>query len=205
MTPLGIGLYFGNPVFLGIGIICTWLVLFFPFALYCQHAARNDVFSGLEAYLIGQCAGPVGVWLILRANRKAELKAKQDHYVREAVREIPDDPPDVVEPPPGGYHPQTMPGGQAWRAPHDPDHSEAPPGTVEMQRSDGQPEAPPPPEEPHEEKEPFEPQEVKIKAGDAYRPPPKPGRPIHRQETKMDTFSLPEDVAKPGNGASRDD
>lgn len=207
MMPLATELYFGNPVFLAIGTICTWIVVFFPFGVICAHIARQDAFNGLEAFLIGQCTGPVGIWLILKANRKAERNAVAAamvvDYVRTAPEPMPTETPEQIQEfnrKHGAPRPHEMPGGQAFRPPHEPGHTEqSTPAQMDTLN------APPPPEPPPIEKAPLEPEEIKVKGASAFRPPLKPGRKPIRKTVEMDRFSLPEDVVKPGNGAPQDD
>jgi hypothetical protein len=68
---------FSTPFFLAVGFISFMLVAFFPFALWARRIARPDALNAIESYLLGQTCGPVGVWLVLRANEAARRRAEK--------------------------------------------------------------------------------------------------------------------------------
>jgi hypothetical protein len=80
-----------------ISAVGAYIVVFFPFAMWARHITRQDALSTVEAYILGQSCGPVGVWLVMRENKKAEAKAYRAGLLVEHVRTAPE--PDVAETP----------------------------------------------------------------------------------------------------------
>jgi len=115
---------FGSPIVLVAGVLSTWLLVFFPLALLCRRLARPDALNSAEAYLLGQFCGPVGVWLVLRANRGAADRAHRTALHVEQLK-LPDGPAPGLKPQQiqqelrelGRPGITEMPGGQAFRAP----------------------------------------------------------------------------------------
>jgi hypothetical protein len=177
---------FGSPVIALVGIICTWILVFFPFALWCRQIARADALSPVEAFILGQACGPIGLYLVRRANKAAaaaayrrdlvldELK-KPDHRtpgapVQEVQRNLREQgAPTIAE----------MPGAQAFRLKHAV-RPAAP--TRELERvglnDPVRPEAPV-----HDTPPPLEPKAPPPrKAGHAWQPPPADYKFTHSDE-----------------------
>jgi hypothetical protein len=85
---------FSTPSFLAAAVICTWILLFFPFAIWARRIARPDALNGIEAYVLGQTCGPVGIWLIVRANNTAHRRAQK--LAREIETSAPPEIPEVI-------------------------------------------------------------------------------------------------------------
>lgn len=126
MSLLALSLNFGNPVFLGIAILCIWVLVGFPFAIMARRIARPDALGPIEAYIIGQAAGPVGLWLVMRANERAEYRHQQ------LLMQKPKDPellPEVYDPKRGTPDAMPPPGYRAFSPPPD---QPPPPTTATM-------------------------------------------------------------------------
>ncbi len=105
---------FSSPTTGAIGVLCTWIVLFFPFAIWAMKIARPDALNSIEAYFLGQMCGPVGIYLVRRANERAVAKALSDELARKAA---PPEPPEIMDAP--ATPPAFLPGATAWRPPPD--------------------------------------------------------------------------------------
>lgn len=192
---------FRSPVFHAVGVLCTWMVLFFPFAWWAQAITRSDALSRIEAYILGQTGGPLGVYAVMRANRKAAEKQYKDELLAETMKthEVQAGlPPEEVQKQnkelgrPGLLE---SPGGRAWRAPPKegltPAKDQRSLDTVGLNTPVRSQEEP-------VEKTPFEPpEEPPIKAAGAFRPPPVDYRFTHADEQ-------PEGVDDPQDGDAKD-
>jgi hypothetical protein len=193
---------FNNPVMTMLGVLGLWMLLFFPFALWCRNVARPDALSGLEAFILGQFCGPVGVMLVARANRRAVARAYREGLVVEHARSAPEPGygetreqveqrvravgrPDLTE----------MPGGRAFRLPHDVRPVNA---QRQMERvGPADPVRPVP--APRTEKLPLEPASPPLtKATGAWRPPPAADPKFMHSDETPDDATLPENGG--GNG-----
>ena len=174
-----------------LGAICFWLVIFFPFAIWCRRIARPDALNGIESYLLGQSCGPVGVWLVMRANKRA---LEREYLARLHVEQlkVQDGPAAGVSPEEvrrrnlehGAPMPSELPGGLAFRAPaqHHPKAAAARMDTVKLDREPAP--AEPAPAEPAPDKAPLEPQlPPPTKAAGAFRVPVSDPKFTHSDET----------------------
>ncbi|MBK8206249.1 MAG: hypothetical protein IPK87_05545 [Planctomycetes bacterium] len=112
MCLLQLSLSFDSPTVGAIGVLCLWIVLFFPFAIWATKIVRPDALNTIEAYILGQTCGPVGIYLIKRANERAVIKAQADELARRAP---PPEPPEIMHAP--AQPPAFLPGATAWRPP----------------------------------------------------------------------------------------
>jgi hypothetical protein len=87
---------FDQPFVYFIGVFATWVLVFFPFAIIATRIARADALNVVEAYFLGQTCGPVGLWLIKRANDRAAQRACQVALTLQAPAEP--EIADVVDP-----------------------------------------------------------------------------------------------------------
>jgi hypothetical protein len=193
---------FGSPVMAVFGVISTWLLLFFPFALWARQIARADALNGFEAFMLGQSCGPVGVWLVMRANKAAAANAYRDGLLVDHVRTAPEPSysetleqveqrvkeqrrPELSE----------MPGGRAFRAAHD----VRPAGMLANMDKVGLTDPVRPEPAPRNETLPFEPPPPPVtKAAGAWRPPPSADPKFMHSDEKPDDATLPEKGG--GNG-----
>jgi len=179
---------FNNPVLLAMGVLCTWLLVLFPFAIWAMKIVRPDALNRLEAYALGQTCGPVGVYLVHRANRAAAARAFRQGLLVDQLKQ-----PEAGVPGPsidevrkqnkelGLPAVSEMPGGKAFRGPPRPGlipaHPQAPLPTVGLT----EPLRPAPP--PKLERAPLEPPPPPpTKAQDAWRPPPSDYKFTHSDE-----------------------
>ncbi len=79
---------FDQPWFLAIATIATWLLVCFPFALMARRMARTDALNPVEAFILGQACGPVGLWLVKRANDRAILRAQRGALLRTQAEQV---------------------------------------------------------------------------------------------------------------------
>ncbi|MBX3458823.1 MAG: hypothetical protein KF696_02520 [Planctomycetes bacterium] len=126
MALLMLALNFGNPVFLAIAVFCLWALIGFPFAVLAVRIARPDAFSTIEAYLLGQVAGPLGLWLVVRANERAEYK-RQMLMMQKHQESAPS--PEIYDPAQGAPDGMPPPGYRAFSPPPD---QPPPPTTATM-------------------------------------------------------------------------
>ena len=156
--------------------ICFWIVVFFPFAIWARRITRQDALTTTEAYMLGQSCGPVGVWLVMRENKKAEAKAYRAGLLVDHARMA---PPQEMQETPGQIEkrlreqlpPQLneMPGGLAYRGPQE----LRPPSKQTQMSHVGLRDPVRPGPAPKAETAPFEPPPPPAtKAAIAWRPPP---------------------------------
>lgn len=119
MSLLAYALNFDSPIVLIAGMLSLWIVVFFPFAIIARRMARPDAFHPIEAYVLGQAAGPLGVWLVKRGNDKAVLTALRRAAEIDEARRI---ERESAEKGPQRHtgtipRPDEMPGGLAFKPP----------------------------------------------------------------------------------------
>ena len=114
---------FTSPIIVFAGAVSLWLVITLPFAFLCRHVSRQDALSPAEAFLLGLAGGPLGLYLVRKANERAMLAGRDTAKILNARRDGPE-PVDAPPPPP-----HLMPGGNAFRPP--------PPGNDWLERDRG--------------------------------------------------------------------
>jgi hypothetical protein len=192
---------FNNPVMTILGVLSLWMLLFFPFALWCRNIARPDALSRVEAFILGQFCGPVGVLLVMRANRRAAARAYRKGLLVEHVRSAPEpsygETPEQVEQRVkalGRPEITEMPGGRAFRPPRDvrPVNRHVQMDTVGL--------AGPARPAPTARKEalPFDAPPPVTKATGAWRPPPATDPNFIHSDEKREDVTLPENGGSNG-------
>lgn len=126
MPLMTLALNFGNPVFIGIALLCIWVLAGFPFAVMARRIARPDAFGPIEAYILGQAAGPIGLWLVIRANERAQHRQQ---LLQMQKAQEPEMLPEVYDPRQGAPGHMPPPGYRAYSPPPD---QPPPPTTATM-------------------------------------------------------------------------
>jgi hypothetical protein len=182
----------GDRIVFIVGLFSLWFVLFFPFAWACRRIALPDAFHPIEAYVLGQVGGPLGLWLVFRGNRVA-LARRTELAVTEDIQR-------VSRPEVGLSHEEIekrnrvlgrpesleLPGGYAWQPPPgEGPKRETGPVCMETFAKDTVVRQTKP--ETSEERLPHEPpMPPQIKASQAFQPPPADYQFTHCDEAEVE-------------------